>query len=107
MGACRRGPYVRTMPSLHIEHAITDLPTWTAAYSAFAAVRKDAGVRHEQVRQPIDDPHFVVIDLDFDSIEEAEGFLAFLRANVWAVPENSPALAGTPDAKILEPVFTG
>lgn len=94
------------MPSLHIEHAITDLSTWTSAFTAFASVRQEAGVRHEQVRQPVGDPHFVVVDLDFDSVEQAEAFLGFLRSHVWAVPENSPALAGTPDAKVLESVRT-
>ncbi|MCW2633204.1 MAG: hypothetical protein JWR88_2166, partial [Pseudonocardia sp.] len=29
-------------------------------------------------------------------------FLAFLQAKVWSSPENSPALIGTPQTKILE-----
>jgi len=92
------------MPSLHIEHRITDLATWTTAFSSFGEVRQRAGVRQEQVRHPIDDPSFVVIDLEFDSIEQADAFLGFLRSQVWAVPENSPALVGAPRAKVLESV---
>jgi hypothetical protein len=45
----------------------------------------------------------VVIELDFDSTAEAQSFLGFLRTRVWANPENSPGLAGTPEAMILEP----
>jgi hypothetical protein len=92
------------MSSLHIEHPITDLATWTAAFAAFAEPRRQAGVRRELVRHPVGNRNFVVVDLDFDSVEQAEAFLGFLRSKVWAVPANAPALAGTPDARILESV---
>lgn len=92
------------MTSLHIEHPITDLTTWTTAFTALAEVRRQAGVRAEQVRHPVGDPKFIVLDLEFDSTDQAEAFLQFLQSQVWAVPENSPALAGTPEAKVLQPV---
>jgi hypothetical protein len=44
----------------------------------------------------------VIVDLDFDTVGEAEKFLGFLRANIWGVTENSPALAGEPRTRILE-----
>jgi len=44
----------------------------------------------------------VVIDLDFNTTEEAAKFLGFLRAQVWSSRDNSPALVGTPQARILE-----
>jgi hypothetical protein len=99
-----RVPYVRRMPSLHIEHPITDLATWTTAFNAFAEARQHAGVTGEQIRHPVGDENFVVVDLEFDSIDQAEVFLEFLRTQVWAVPENSPGLVGNPDAKVLEVV---
>lgn len=92
------------MPSLHIEHPITDLKTWTSAFSAFTEIRRQAGVSAESVRCPEGDDTFVVIDLEFDTIDQAHAFLHFLETKVWAVPESSPALAGTPEAKILETV---
>lgn len=104
MGRTAELPYGHPMTSLHIEHPITDLAAWTTAFSALAEVRCQAGVRAEQVRHPIGDPNFVVLDLEFDSTDQAEAFLHFLQSQVWAVPENSPALAGTPEAKILESV---
>lgn len=55
------------------------------------------------MQRPVGDPHYVVIDLDFDTVPEAEGFLRFLQTEVWGNPENSPALAGTPQTRILEP----
>ena len=92
------------MPTLHIEHPITDFDTWNAAFERFADIRAQAGVRRQRVQRPVDDAHYVVIDLDFDSTDEAERFLGFLRTTVWASRQSSPALAGTPRTRILEPV---
>ena len=92
------------MATLHIEHPITDFGTWNAAFARFAGARQHAGVREQRVLQPVDDPAYVVVDLDFDTVAEAEKFLGFLRENVWAATQNSPALAGKPQARILEAV---
>ncbi len=92
------------MPTLHIEHRITDFDTWTAAFDRLGSVRHDAGVRAQRVQRPVDDPTYVVIDLDFDTRDEATAFLHFLKTKVWASPENAPALAGTPETMILEPI---
>jgi len=90
------------MATLHIEHPITDFGTWTAAFARFADARARAGVREQRVLRPVDDPAYVVVDLDFDTVEEAEKFLAFLDANVWSAAQNSPALAGKPQTRVLE-----
>jgi hypothetical protein len=92
------------MPTLHIEHAITDLATWQAAFNRFAQRRAAAGVTGDRVCQPADDRHYIVIDLDFDTTEQATSFLHFLRTQVWSSPQNAPGLAGAPRTTILEPV---
>ncbi len=92
------------MPTLHIEHAVTDLPSWRAAFDRFADMRTRSGVRACRVLHPLDDPNYVLIDLDFDTTAEAEAFLGFLRGNVWSSPNNAPALIGTPRTRILEPI---
>jgi hypothetical protein len=92
------------MTTLHIEHAIVDFDTWLAAFDRFAEVRTQAGVRGHHVRRPVDDPRYIVLDLDFDTTGEAEGFLQFLRTKVWSSGENAPALVGAPETKILETV---
>jgi hypothetical protein len=91
-----------TVPTLHIEHAITDFDTWNAAFERFAEFRQQSGVREQRIQRPVDDPRYVVIDLDFDTVSEAEKFLGFLQVNVWSSSGNAPALAGTPQTKILE-----
>jgi len=95
------------MPTLHIEHPITELATWVEAFNRFSEARTNAGVSGHRVSQPTDDDKYIYVDLDFDSMEEATSFKGFLEAVVWASPENSPGLAGTPKARILTEVDTG
>jgi len=90
------------MFTLHIEHPISDFGTWHAAFDAFADMRHRSGVRSHAIRQPVDDPRYVLIDLDFDTTAQAEHFLALLQTRVWASRDNSPALAGAPITRILE-----
>jgi hypothetical protein len=90
------------MATLHIEHPITDFGTWKAAFDRFAEAREKSGVRGHRILRPVDDAHYVVIDLDFQTVGEAERFLDFLRTTVWSSSQNAPALAGTPRTRILE-----
>jgi myo-inositol-1-phosphate synthase len=92
------------MVTLHIEHQITDLTTWKAAFDRFAAVRQQSGVRRQHVQQPVGDRQYIVIDLDFETAGEAERFLTFLRTKVWDSPQSAPALVGEPLTRILETV---
>jgi len=91
------------MATLYIEHAISNFEIWSAAFGRIENIRKQAGVRAHRVRRPFDDPNYVVVELDFDTVAEAEKFLDFLNNEVWSSPEKSPALAGAPQTKILEP----
>jgi hypothetical protein len=92
------------VPTLHIEHPVTDLPTWRTAFDRFADRRRQGGVTAERIQQPLDDDRYVVIDLDFPTQDQARRFLGFLETVVWTSRENSPGLAGAPRTSILEPV---
>jgi hypothetical protein len=94
-----RRPVVAT---LQIEHAVTDFPTWADAFGRFAEIRVQAGVRADRIRRPIDDDHYVVVELDFDDVGSAQSFLAFLRDRVWSSRDSAPALAGEPRTRIVE-----
>ena len=94
------------MATLHIEHPITDLQTWLGAFKKFEGARRKAGVRSQRVRRPVDDDKYVYVALDFDSVEEAAAFKDFLETTIWASPESSPALDGTPRARVLIEVST-
>ena len=86
--------------TLHIEHEITDYPTWKEAFDRFADVRQHAGVTDHRIRLDEDDDRHIDLDLDFDSTSRAHAFAAFLHNNVWET-SNSPALVGTPTTRVL------
>lgn len=91
------------MPTVRIEHQIHDFDAWKAAFDRDPAGRERSGVRRYRVSRPVDDPAYVMIDLDFDSASEAERFLATMR-EVWRSPQAAPALLGSPQARIVEEV---
>ena len=86
--------------TLHIEHEITDYPTWKVAFDRFADARRQAGVFDHRIRLEEDDDHHIVIDLDFDSTSRARAFAAFLHDTVWGTTK-APALVGTPITRVL------
>lgn len=90
------------MSTLLIEHAISDFDTWHDAFGRFAERRKEGGVLNERIMQPVDDPHYVLIDLEFATVEAAQRFQQFLETQVWSNPANSPALEGSPRTRIVE-----
>jgi hypothetical protein len=95
------------MPTLHIEHGIVDFDLWREAFDRFEELRTRSGVRAHRVQRPVDDPHYVVVDLDFDTVEEANAFADALREKVWSSRENAPALAGDPQTRILVTAISG
>jgi hypothetical protein len=90
------------MATLRIEHEIHDFQAWQAAFDNFADARARAGVRGFAIRQPVDDLTYLMLDLEFDTAEQAEGFAVFLRERVWSSAAASPALAGVARTRILE-----
>ena len=70
------------MPVLRIEHPVPDFDGWKAAFDRDPVGRQRSGVRRYRVLRSIDDPNYVLIDLEFDSKGEAEALLAATR-EVW------------------------
>jgi hypothetical protein len=92
------------MVTLRIEHEITDLPTWLSAFDRFADMRRKYDVRAERIHQPVDNEHYICIDLDFDDVQPAREFERLLRDQVWKSAANAPALAGKPRTAVLKTV---
>jgi hypothetical protein len=86
---------------LHIEHPISDFATWTAAFAGFAENRIRAGCLRERIWRPADDARYIVVQLDFEAVAQAEAFLGFLRTQVWSSETRAPALAGEPLVRVL------
>jgi hypothetical protein len=90
------------MTTLRIEHAVRDFGSWKVAFDSDPADRERGGVRRYRVLRPIDDPNYVLIDLDFESASAAAAFLAVLREQVWRSPRAAAVLGGSPQARIVE-----
>ena len=103
MGNGPRSSYVQLMTTLHIEHPITDYDTWLVAFDGLADARRRAGVVDGRISRPVDDPKYIVVNLDFDTSQHATAFLHFLETQVWASAAAAPALDGRPRTAILEP----
>jgi hypothetical protein len=88
---------------LRIEHPVPDYAAWKAAFEADPVGRARSGVRHFRVLRPVDDEHYVMVDLEFDSPAEAEAMLVSLRA-LWNRVEGT--LITDPSARIAETVAT-
>ena len=91
-----------SMFTVKIEHAIRHFETWKAAFDRDPTGRKQSGVRRYRVFRPMDDPGYVIIDLDFDGAPEARAFLETMR-KVWSRAELSPALLREPGAAAASP----
>jgi hypothetical protein len=89
------------MPTLRIEHPTADFTTWKVAFDRDPAAREKSGVQRYAIYQPVDDTHYVLIDLEFATTSEAEALLAAMK-KVWRSGAAGPALAGEPRTRIIE-----
>jgi hypothetical protein len=89
------------MPTLHIEHATPNFDTWKQAFDRDPAGRKQVGVRRYRISRAVDDPNYVMIDLEFDTREQAEGLLRTMQG-IWGRPDHS--LSRSQQARIVEVV---
>jgi hypothetical protein len=67
---------------LHIEHTVFNFDNWKASFDSYEEFRQKSGVRRYQISRPIDNPNCAMIDLEFDSLSEAEALLAAVQ-QVW------------------------
>jgi hypothetical protein len=91
------------MPVLQLEHAISDFDVWKRAFDSDPIGRERLGVRSHRVFRPLDDPKYVVVELDFATEQEAETCRAALR-ELWTSRRAAPALSGAPRVRIVETV---
>ena len=59
-----------------IRHKVSDFDAWRKVYDSAGAMQKAGGVIEESVHQGKNDPNDVVVLHRFNSIDEAEKFLA-------------------------------
>ncbi len=89
------------MAVLRIEHPVHDYDAWKQAFDSDPVGRERSGVRSYQILRAIDDPGYVMIDLEFDTPGEAEALLAAMRI-VWERVQGK--VISSPQARIVEAV---
>ena len=87
------------MYMLRIEHTVRDYDGWKKAFDSDPAGRQQSGVLRYRVLRPVDDPEFVMIDLEFEREEQAAALLASLR-KIWSRIEGEVIF--DPKARITE-----
>lgn len=88
---------------LRIEHPVPDFAGWKQAFDSDPVGREQSGVRRYRVLRAIDNPNFVLIDLEFDTASQAESLLAAMRT-VWSRVEGTIMM--NPQTRIVEVVET-
>jgi len=89
------------MPILRIQHPVPSYEGWKAAFDSDPVGRERSGVRRYQILRSLDDPNYVMIDLEFDTKSEADALLAAMR-QVWSRVQGS--IMSNPQAYIVEQV---
>ena len=59
-----------------IQHRVKDYDVWRKVYDGFADVQNAGGVTHESVHRAKNDPNDLLVIHGFESVAEAEAFLA-------------------------------
>jgi hypothetical protein len=93
------------VPVLQIEHAVRDFDAWKATFDSDPLGREQGGVRQYRILQPIDDPNYVIVDLEFDNSVEADAFRLALR-EMWVRAEAEGLIADSRE-RILEEMERG
>lgn len=88
------------MATLQIEHAVRSFDAWKGVFDDDPVGRERGGVRRYRIMRPVDDPNYVVVDLEFDDDAKAEAFRAALR-ELWGRVQGQ-GLIESPRARILE-----
>ncbi len=73
------------MPIVRIEHAVPDFEKWKRAFDSDPADRKGSGVHRYHILRAQDDPNFVMIDLEFHRLAEAQAFVDKME-RIWNGP---------------------
>jgi hypothetical protein len=86
---------------LRIEHRVPDYDAWKAAFDSDPIGRERSGVRRYRIMRTTDDPSHVVLDLELDSLGEAEAVKAALED-----PTSPPEVTHGLRVRIVEEVET-
>lgn len=87
------------MVVLHIEHPVADFNGWKKAFDSDPVNRQQAGVKRYRVFQEVSNSNYVVLELEFDNVINAEAMLTALK-KLWNQVEGK--IMVNPQARIIE-----
>jgi hypothetical protein len=91
------------MYMLRIEHPVPNYEGWKKSFDSDPVGRKKAGVRRYQILRAVDNPNHVTINLEFDTLGQAEALLTEL-SKLWRNVEGKIMM--DPKVQILEVMET-
>jgi ribosomal protein L35AE/L33A len=86
---------------LQIEHKVPNFEGWKKAFDDDPIDRKKSGVKSYRICRKNDEPNYVVIDLEFDNLNDAQTALSKLK-NLWNKVEGTVLVE--PKTRILDVV---
>ena len=86
---------------LQIEHKVPNYEGWKRAFDSDPIDRKKSKVIQYRIFRPVDDPNYVILDLEFKSMIDAESALVALR-KLWGQVDGK--LIQGPQTRMLEQV---
>ena len=84
---------------LQIEHPVPDYNNWKKAFDNDPVNRKQSGVRRYKIFRQADDPNYVIVHLEFDTLDTAKNLLTALQ-QLWKQVEGK-VMTG-PKTRIIE-----
>src|SRR5688572_24598547 len=86
---------------LQIEHLVPDFAGWKKTFDSDPLDRKKSGVRAYRVFRTTDNPNYIIIELEFDNLPEAEKMLENLK-KLWPQVEGKAVFS--PQSRIIETI---
>ncbi|MEO8712924.1 MAG: hypothetical protein ABI405_12405 [Parafilimonas sp.] len=84
---------------LQIEHPVPNFNGWKKAFDNDPIDRKQAGVNRYKIFTQKDNPNYVIIELEFQNLQQAESLLSALQ-KLWNKVEGT--VMTSPKARIIE-----
>ncbi len=84
---------------LHVEHPVPDFNIWKNLFDQNSIGRDNSGMRGYKILRPIDGANFAIVDIEFDTTEQAQSFLNTSRS-MWQKVEGR--IMKDPVARIFE-----
>jgi hypothetical protein len=89
------------MATLHIENTVRDYDAWKAAFDSYDQFRQNKGVLAYRISRRVGQADELVIDLDFETVAEAEQYIVALD-KIWQTPKSGSVMVKHQRPQVLD-----